>query len=82
MDSSNSSSTRLDQLGTIGTRHSEGRRGPREKCLALLDEARQLARILAQIVITSKLRSEDSGEDPEPPEKGKPKPKRKPKPKT
>jgi four helix bundle protein len=58
------------------------RLGPREKCLALLDEARQLARILAQIVITSKLRSEDSGEDPEPPEKGKPKPKRKPKPKT
>jgi four helix bundle protein len=36
------------------------RLGRHEKCLELLDEARQLARILAQIVITSKRRSEDS----------------------
>jgi four helix bundle protein len=30
------------------------RLGSREKCLALLDEARQLARILGRIVVTSK----------------------------
>ena len=37
------------------------RLGTPEKCLRLLDEARQLARILAKIVINSKRRSE--GED-------------------
>jgi len=37
------------------------RLGAREKCLALLDEGRQEARILAQIVITSKRRSKGDG---------------------
>jgi hypothetical protein len=32
--------------------------GSQEKCVALLDEARQLARILAQIVITAKRRGD------------------------
>ena len=44
------------------------RLGAREKCLTLLDEARQEARILAQIVITSKLRS--AGDDSEAEESG------------
>jgi len=35
------------------------RLGNRETCLKLLDEARQLARILGKIVITSKRRSDD-----------------------
>jgi four helix bundle protein len=34
------------------------RLGSQEKCVALLDEARQLARILAQIVITAKRRGD------------------------
>ena len=48
------------------------RLGTPEKCLALLDEARQLARILAQIVITSKrragmnLQGQGQGPGPEP----------------
>jgi four helix bundle protein len=38
------------------------RLGAREKCVALLDEARQLARILGRIVVTSKRRDAgDSG---------------------
>ena len=33
--------------------------GQRQQCLALLDEGRQLARILGKIVVTSKLRDEE-----------------------
>jgi four helix bundle protein len=40
------------------------RLGSQEKCVALLDEARQLARILVQIVITAKRRS-DEGHTPD-----------------
>jgi four helix bundle protein len=40
------------------------RLGRREQCIALLDEARQLARIIAKIVITSKRRSDDGGAGP------------------
>jgi four helix bundle protein len=36
------------------------RLGTRDTCLRLLDEARQLARIIAKIVITSKRRSDNS----------------------
>ena len=50
------------------------RLGSPQKCLALLDEGRQLARILAQIVITSKRRSEGSQEHSEPDEKSRSKP--------
>ncbi len=43
------------------------RLGAREKCIALLDEARQLARILGRIVVTSKQRdaTNDSGPGPD-----------------
>jgi four helix bundle protein len=37
--------------------------GSQEKCIRLLDEARQLARIIAKIVISSKRRSDDSDSD-------------------
>jgi hypothetical protein len=36
------------------------RLGSQEMCVPLLDEARQLARILAKIVITAKRRESDS----------------------
>ena len=42
------------------------RLGTPEKCLRLLDEAHQLARILGKIVITSKRRSDDSDSDDHP----------------
>jgi four helix bundle protein len=35
--------------------------GARQQCLALLDEGRQLARILGKIVVTSKQRDEEGG---------------------
>ena len=44
------------------------RLGSREKCVALLDEARQMAKIIAQIVITSKRRSEKRDDEDSPPE--------------
>jgi four helix bundle protein len=38
--------------------------GERQQCVALLDEARQLARILGKIVVTSKLRDREGGAGP------------------
>ena len=36
--------------------------GAQPQCIALLDEGRQLARILGKIVVTSKLRDRELGE--------------------
>ena len=44
------------------------RLGASDKSIALLDEARQLARIIAKIVITAKRRSDDSGPKPAAPD--------------
>lgn len=38
------------------------RLGEQEQCLALLDEGRQLARILGKIVVTSKRRDHEAGQ--------------------